>query len=490
LDEIRGNQVFLGIPFKCDSSYCYYIIGTLDSSNKLNLYLIANVAQQCECKIADKIEIDGDSYNFNCHLLDYSTSDVKITCFSQNNVSKKIISSNYIINLSSQKIIKASTKSADNNGGQIIKSYLSNDGSTALVCAFDEENNYDCKTFDINNNNWINNNIVLDNCMNSLSSLNLDKINDSNEYYLYCLQPSNKLKAIKLNSNFEIINSEENGVYSLNEAITNDCNQYSLISLVKNNNDNIDYIIFCDTKILKYQIEKISDFSTTIIQKTTMPLFHTSLITIEPTKTSSIHSPQTKTSFATFHSTKMSSSIIPTKSSTITLPSTKISLIIPQQIKSSLVISSFREFNNDIEVSIIQKISYKKKEEIINNLKDFMKNYTNGSIYEIFGNDYAIKISPINTKKYNNISSYIDFSNCENLLRQKNELSSSNCLTVYQIEIDNKYAQSLVNEIEYAVFDENNVQLDLSACKGEIIQINYQIKNISLIDLDKINYYH
>ena len=266
LEEIRGNQVFLGIPFKCDSSYCYYIIGTLDNSDKLNLYLIANVAQQCQCQIADKIEIEGDSYNFNCHLLDCSTSDVKIICFSQNNASKKILSSNYIINLSSQKIIKASTKSADNNGGQIIKSYLSNDGSTALVCAFDEENNYDCKKFDINNNNWINNNdIVLDNCMNRLSSLNLDKINNSNEYYLYCLQSSNKLKTIKLNSNFEIINSEENGVYSLNEAVANDCNQYSLISLVKNDNGNIDYIIFCDTKILKYQIEKISDFSTTII---------------------------------------------------------------------------------------------------------------------------------------------------------------------------------------------------------------------------------
>ena len=75
-----------------------------------------------------------------------------------------------------------------------------------------------------------------------------------------------------------------------------------------------------------------------------------------------------------------------------------------------------------------------------------MKDYDIGKIYEIFGYDYNIKISPINSNLYRNISTYIDFSNCESILRKKNGLSSS-ILTVYQLEIDNTNEQSLINDV-------------------------------------------
>ena len=35
-----------------------------------------------------------------------------------------------------------------------------------------------------------------------------------------------------------------------------------------------------------------------------------------------------------------------------------------------------------------------------------MENYKFDKIYEIFGNDYNIKISPINAREYQNISTY------------------------------------------------------------------------------------
>ena len=98
-----------------------------------------------------------------------------------------------------------------------------------------------------------------------------------------------------------------------------------------------------------------------------------------------------------------------------------------------------------------------------------MEDYDIGKIYEIFGSDYKVKISPINTNIYNNISTYINFSRCENILREKNKLSSSSILTVYQIEIDNYYEKSLVNDVEYAVFNENKELLDLSVCNNEFI---------------------
>ena len=117
-----------------------------------------------------------------------------------------------------------------------------------------------------------------------------------------------------------------------------------------------------------------------------------------------------------------------------------------------------------------------------------MEDYDIGKIYEVFGDDYNIKISPINMKIHENISTYIDFSNCENILRKENGLDSSTILTVYQIEITNPHEQSLINNVEYAVFNENKERLDLSVCKDEFIIINYQINN-SMINISKIKYY-
>ena len=86
-----------------------------------------------------------------------------------------------------------------------------------------------------------------------------------------------------------------------------------------------------------------------------------------------------------------------------------------------------------------------------------------------------INYNNINSKIHENITTYIDFSNCEKRLRQKNELSESSVLTLYQIEIDNTNQQSLINHVEYAVFNENKEKLDLSICENEFIEINYQL---------------
>ena len=543
LNDIRGSKVFLMLPLKCDESICYYTIGTKDNSNKLNLYLFMTKLQSTTNELSYQIEIDGDSDNFNCHLLDFSSNDnIIINCFYQNNNSKKIISANYRVNISNKTIEETSKQSEDNNKGKIIKSYLTND-HTALVCYSNEENNlnnFNCKKFDITNNVWNNNNnIVFENCQQKYSSLKLDKTNDdSNDFYLYCFQSSNEFKLVKLNSDFDIINNEENGVYYFSEDIFKNCERFSLVSLVKNNNNNFDYRFICTSSVLNYPVEKVELVETQV--KTTTPVMGTSLITSQLTKTTLITTQMTKTSLITTQLTKTTSitsqltktslftsqltkstsitsqltkttsitsqltkttpitSLLAkttsitsplTKTTSITSPPAKTTLIIPQTIKSSLIVSSITEYNNDDEIPIIQKVSSQKKEEIINNLDDFMTNYTDGNIYEIFGSDYKIKISPINTNKYSNISSYIDFLNCENILREKNTLSPSSILTVYQIEIDNSDDQSLVNKIGYAVYDENNVRLDLSVCNEETILINYQIKNASLIDLDKLNYY-
>ena len=48
-----------------------------------------------------------------------------------------------------------------------------------------------------------------------------------------------------------------------------------------------------------------------------------------------------------------------------------------------------------------------------------------------------------------------------------------------QIELQTNNEQSLINQVEYAVYDENKNQLDLSVCKNVKIKINYGITNSS-----------
>ena len=104
------------------------------------------------------------------------------------------------------------------------------------------------------------------------------------------------------------------------------------------------------------------------------------------------------------------------------------------------------------------------------------------------GDDYKIKISPINNQLYKNISTYVNFTNCEKKLRENPKYSSSN-FSLFQIELYNLYENTLVNEVEYELFNEKKEIVDLGVCKDEKIEINYEIKNTSLINISKINYY-
>ena len=131
---------------------------------------------------------------------------------------------------------------------------------------------------------------------------------------------------------------------------------------------------------------------------------------------------------------------------------------------SSTVLSSE---DNDI---IIHININKSLQEIIDNLDNGMDDYDVGKTYEIFNDDYNIKISPLNRNIFKNNSTYNYFSNCENILRLVNHLNDSSILTMYQIKIydSNKYA--LIVNFEYAIFNEDKERLNLSVCNEGIIK--------------------
>ena len=183
------------------------------------------------------------------------------------------------------------------------------------------------------------------------------------------------------------------------------------------------------TTLILSQLSTNSDTSSSsLINQKFSTLIKSNTLINEDTSTSSAYSTNNKISF--IHSSLVSTQNTEFQnevSSSIIKESNSISNLEPLS-------SSINELN-----IIIQEKSNKTKTEIMDNIDEDMQNYDIGKIYEIFGEDYKIKISPINTNNFSNISTYINFSGCEKILRKANKLNASSILTVYQIEIDNKY---------------------------------------------------
>jgi hypothetical protein len=148
---------------------------------------------------------------------------------------------------------------------------------------------------------------------------------------------------------------------------------------------------------------------------------------------------------------------------------------------SFLVSDNSNNNNKDIETNKIIEKNY-----LLSNLSSFLNDKEPGKIYKIKEEGYTIIIKPINSIIEPN-STYINFGECENILRNSNNISNSSFLTVLQLELDNNNSQSLINQVEYEIYDKNFSKLNLNVCKDTDIQIIYAIKDDILIDIEKIN---
>lgn len=99
-----------------------------------------------------------------------------------------------------------------------------------------------------------------------------------------------------------------------------------------------------------------------------------------------------------------------------------------------------------------EKVLNKTKNEIKEIIPSLVSEIEIGKYYKISGNDFSITIKPLNSCNKEN-STYADFSNCEQILRKELNIPSSTVLTFLQVEINSNNKQSLVNQVEYQVYD-------------------------------------
>ena len=118
------------------------------------------------------------------------------------------------------------------------------------------------------------------------------------------------------------------------------------------------------------------------------------------------------------------------------------------------------------------------KKELLQNLTDIIQSIKIGENYTIIGNDFKLIIKPTNST-YNENNTHIDFKQCEDIIRENSNISNSRILTLVQLEIENRNEKSLVNQVEYQVYDDNKTILNLSLCNNTDIQIFYLFKDDS-----------
>ena len=135
-------------------------------------------------------------------------------------------------------------------------------------------------------------------------------------------------------------------------------------------------------------------------------------------------------------------------------------------------------FNNDLNIFYCEeKISLM---EIINNVTDFMKNKNFDKPYQLKGDNYSVIIKSLNEKIEN--TNNIDFSRCEKIIRNK---YPDQDFKIIQFNIENHNENIYTDQVEYEVYNNLGQKVDLSICENVKVNIEYKIKDNSLLDIDK-----
>ena len=136
---------------------------------------------------------------------------------------------------------------------------------------------------------------------------------------------------------------------------------------------------------------------------------------------------------------------------------------------------------------IISSYEHRDLETVMSNLNSILEDKTIGIYYLIRGSNFTITICPTNATNRPS-STQLNLTQCESILRDEYKLNSS-FITIFLLEITNPNPQSLLNKVEYKIYDDNLTELDLNKCQNSKIEIIYSIKQISTLDYNQISSY-
>ena len=389
---------------------------------------------------------DGENYGrfLSCEIM-YSNelNSSIITCFTQKALKQPILVVTSFEIDTMNKIISLSDCEIETSSLLSIKSVVNKKRTKAFICYIITGELTFCIVYDINTNSFSSEIKFFEKCSGEPDTLIIKYYSEKEEIVFSCQHNNINNEIMILNDNFDIKSDNSDYEYCYNDINITDClSSYSYGVLYLNQKNS--YYIYANCFWLDGKIKLLTESIGKCNKKcSNLNFFNT-------TKNSTIESEDSSED-----STDDSSN----DSSNDTLNDTLI-------------------HNPNEENGIIKGEIYLNKESIVENLNKLINEIEIGKIYIINGEDYGIKISPVNNKTSE--GSNVNFSLCEKILRNEYNISEDSILTILQIEIDKENEQILNNQIEYAIYDENKNKLDLSKCKNVKVTINYEIKNSSL----------
>ena len=245
-----------------------------------------------------------------------------------------------------------------------------------------------------------------------------------------------------------------------------------------------------------------------VVQKTTI------LTTLMTTMTKKIHTTIPTTILTTVQTTipkkytTIPTTILTTIQTTIpkrytTMPTTIHKTIIPSIIKTTVIKTILpiiekhcldkdkaisHDSKNDIYYHLCPQYN---KAQIEENIIDIVNRIDNITRYIIEAQDFCAKVAPINYLNENINTeiflpfSYVDFTECEKILREIFTIDPSKNITFIQIEVENFDDNIFINQMEYKAFDDKK-ELDLSVCKKNI-KVHYSFKDTTTDKINDIN---
>ena len=509
-DEIKRFRSKL-TTYKSQKNKLYCFVSFINNNRKLKVfaYNIENSKLQFDFEIInEETQINFIDNSISCEIMfsSFDRNNSSLICFTSDKITHKLIVTafNPENNLS---FIYSLTNEITNIDLSFINSCTSKNKLIAFVCFLQDVYCPKCVLYDSKNNIW-SEHITLTSSIFLADLLGVNYSIENNEYYVYFFYQYNELYLLKFDEYFNLkCTSDEKCIfrYEINKC---DINGFST-SLINQKGLYLLYLS-CKTKeflekidingennlvfqYTKFNISTDSPLYSTILflssNSSSNSILSTSLLSnsiLLPSSISTTTSPYTFLISSYPSEISTSTPLVPLYS---TSASTNSSLF---EINSTLIISSSIKktnfFDYDNEDGINKKITNKTKNEIEGNLSNIIDEIEVGQKYKINGDDYNIIISPI--KMTNSFkSTYIEFSLCEHILRKHYNLSSTEILTVLQIEIEEKDEKVLTSQVEYEIYNEKKEKLNLSYCHDVEIKVNYEIKNVRLINKTMIEHY-
>ena len=519
------------IAYKHELSFYYYIISYYDSTSSPGPFSI----KYCRFSLDNTVtlinpwsqityipinseghECQIDTKGLSCVIMVNNEGIEVLACFYQLNFPFALGVTLFTINEISINVINIPKVFSPNAQSSIIKAVTSPDKKKSLICYMKYYDYAKCLHYDITSNQFSEETLFFNGVKGTYLGIQVYYIKEKNEYMLVTSNNQKGFQVATFDSNFQptILSGATDGPMFNYGQNCYSVNTYNVIYLPLID----DYILINDCDVggnvydsMSINLEKLSDPNNNFpIDEDVDILYGKTIFTNkveiqiptheeqkedEPDTTYSIFStritltntPTAEKSNFEFKTEKIieNPTFLPTINFIIPIPSTQI---FPTESIERIdrIDSTFIEkvkINKTNNTNVVFETSTQSKDEIINNLDDFINGKDPEVSYVINGDDYTVIIKPIN-EVVEESSVNIDFSECEKVLKEKYPTKE---FRILQINMENKHENCLTDQVEYKIYDENGDEINLSLCDEVNIKIEYEIKNQSLLNLEQIS---